>query len=1503
MENKVMQNKTFRLFVSSTFSDFNQERRLLQTYVFPYIKQYCIDLNKGYTFQPIDLRWGVSNEAQLDQKALELCIEEVQSSKAQPHPNFLIMASDRYGWVPLPYAIKQSEFETILEQIENSEDKELLTSWYKLDLNQLPASYIISERSGEYEEYSNWEVVEIKLRNILQDAVHKTNLAHEQKEKYFTSATEHETIDGIFKYKTHTSHQEKLKKDNDSYDLIDDENIYGYIRNIKSIEDNSFYNNFKDTNNKEADEFKDRLKEAIKKDNILETTASLTNLSKDEINGSLNYTYEAIENEEDSQFVKTMIKFLQQTIDDFQAEDNYTTEQLEAYEQERFKNDELKLFIGREKPLKAIQDYINNDNNQALVIYGQSGLGKSALMAKAIEQTRKEKVFRFVGSTPSLNSSIDLLISILKEFGIEEEIKQIKDESGQEKPEDIKEFYARISSHILNIKKECVIFIDAVDQLSNEDGFIWLPSQLPSNLKIVISALEDENYQDDSQYFTSLQNKTSNLYKLEAFEDSKDLVESILKEYDRTIQPHQLTYLQDIYKDINTPLYLTIAAQEMRHWSSEDNTQDKDTNGQDLAPTQKLIINEYIENLNELYHHDKEFVKRVLSYLYLTKGLSESELIEIISTDVDFIEKLAPSTYHNNITKQLPIVIWARLHTQLKEFLKVEKQDNVDTLQFFHREFNDAILSQDDMQQTHEELILLLQKLITHYQDDEFESNRWGKIYIELISEYSINYEFKKDIYFKLEEYGSFIISLKEYINKELAEKDNCVQYKNQEQSLAFIMRINLSTKLRELLKTNDRYPQGIINISTINVLKDFLNDYQEEFNFNSWNELYIKLISEYKLQYNLIDTMNLKFKEHEKFSATINDIYMINKCNYIIERNNSNVKFIYLQILKYSSNVKYKQNKSFNMSTAFGYIYALSLHNMADFFRRQLNYIMAIEYGEKTLLVRDDMIINIEKYIGERQEDMLNEILKLKQTTMNNLVLSYTGLGQIEDAERIIQSSLKFIKEKYIGNPDFWAISYTQYLNVTAQNYIKNNNLQKSIIMQNESLGIAKLNFKNSRTREWGDKYVLTLMNISQVYFSNNQYILSKKYGHMAVNISESIFKNEEDSESLAQFLDALHSLRITYQTLEYDSEEDFIHNTNTYKILCHNIINIHSSNNIYDNRLYQTKSRLDSISSYLPNLDTKNDMNKEKCNIVLHNGLQYKEIVSPYTGRIWLDRNIGAINSMRYAGDADSFGDYYQWGRDSDGHEYEESEEFIIKDDFLPDGDWTKEDNEGLDRSLFWSDISGEGICPEGFRVPTEDELLTEVKASGWQDNIDIMNDFLKLPSAGYRSSINGKIINMGGYIWSSNDAISLTFITSKIYTYKYKRIDGVPIRCIKDNCEEITLEEELLVKKRYSETFDTLLNIAKLIAILDSSKEITLQILYRSLEYIELSEKLRDIFIHVFDEDTIVNLDEVAVNKESLQFILLLPSIPYSRDIDGLINQLKEFFGDEKILNIRK
>ncbi|MEA2017525.1 MAG: DUF4062 domain-containing protein, partial [Campylobacterota bacterium] len=116
-------SKTFRLFISSTFSDFQVERETLQTKVFPEMKEYCS--TKGYTFQPIDLRWGVSSEAQLDQKAFDMCIKEVQSCKIHDYPNFLIMLGDRYGWIPLQNIIEKDEFELITKDM-IVEDKELI---------------------------------------------------------------------------------------------------------------------------------------------------------------------------------------------------------------------------------------------------------------------------------------------------------------------------------------------------------------------------------------------------------------------------------------------------------------------------------------------------------------------------------------------------------------------------------------------------------------------------------------------------------------------------------------------------------------------------------------------------------------------------------------------------------------------------------------------------------------------------------------------------------------------------------------------------------------------------------------------------------------------------------------------------------------------------------------------------------------------------------------------------------------------------------------------------------------------------------------------------------------------------------------------------------------------------------------------------------------------------------------------------------------------------------
>ena len=97
-------SRTFRVFVSSTFSDLKEERNALQEKVFPRLR----DLAAAHScrFQVIDLRWGVSEEASLDQQAMNICLGEIERcQKVSPRPNFIVLLGDRYGWCPPPSQI------------------------------------------------------------------------------------------------------------------------------------------------------------------------------------------------------------------------------------------------------------------------------------------------------------------------------------------------------------------------------------------------------------------------------------------------------------------------------------------------------------------------------------------------------------------------------------------------------------------------------------------------------------------------------------------------------------------------------------------------------------------------------------------------------------------------------------------------------------------------------------------------------------------------------------------------------------------------------------------------------------------------------------------------------------------------------------------------------------------------------------------------------------------------------------------------------------------------------------------------------------------------------------------------------------------------------------------------------------------------------------------------------------------------------------------------------
>ena len=187
------------------------------------------------------------------------------------------------------------------------------------------------------------------------------------------------------------------------------------------------------------------------------------------------------------------------------------------------------------------------------------------------------------------------------------------------------------------------------------------------------------------------------------------------------------------------------------------------------------------------------------------------------------------------------------------------------------------------------------------------------------------------------------------------------------------------------------------------------------------------------------------------------------------------------------------------------------------------------------------------------------------------------------------------------------------------------------------------------------------------------------------------------------------------------------------------------------------------------------------------------YQEVTSS-TGQIWLDRNLGATQVATSSTDAASYGDLYQWGRNTDGHQIRtsttaagpvasgsEGANFIKS-----SGDWL---NPRDDARWNGSTKGTHDPCPSGYRVPTETELTAERGIWNTNNALGAFNSALKLPVAGYRNYRTGALANVGshGYYWSSTvsgtTACFLRFSSSNATMGASNRAYGFSVRCIKE------------------------------------------------------------------------------------------------------------------------
>jgi uncharacterized protein (TIGR02145 family) len=188
---------------------------------------------------------------------------------------------------------------------------------------------------------------------------------------------------------------------------------------------------------------------------------------------------------------------------------------------------------------------------------------------------------------------------------------------------------------------------------------------------------------------------------------------------------------------------------------------------------------------------------------------------------------------------------------------------------------------------------------------------------------------------------------------------------------------------------------------------------------------------------------------------------------------------------------------------------------------------------------------------------------------------------------------------------------------------------------------------------------------------------------------------------------------------------------------------------------------------------------------------------VTNPATGKIWMDRNLGASQVATSRTDAASYGYLYQWGRAADGHQIRTSSVTTTLSSTDTPGhgnfisapnlpyDWRSPQNTNL-----WQGVNGvNNPCPTGFRIPTEAELDAERASWSSQDAAGAYASPLKITVAGGRKSSGGGLGDEGsiGRYWSStidgtNSRLLLIQSSSTFTAFTY-RAAGYSVRCIKD------------------------------------------------------------------------------------------------------------------------
>ena len=336
-------------------------------------------------------------------------------------------------------------------------------------------------------------------------------------------------------------------------------------------------------------------------------------------------------------------------------------------------------FVGQEGLLGNIKNFLKDpkQSSKPFVIYGVTGAGKTALMAK-LGQLMKEwftsdciVVQRVLGSTTDssgiYNTVTSITIQICLAYGLPVPNVNQNFNTLYNTLHTFRKTIAQVSQEFAFIRP-LFILLDGIDHLQPHDESLralWALKDLPPNVHIVVSTVPHIGKINLIGAMQTLVTDACCEITTLSEEESKQVIKGIVEAQGRTLTEAQVLKIYSEYKENAQPLTLVVFTHQALEWTSS-------MAGIELALAHDAK-DQFSKKLDDLENrYGPNLVTMFASYVTcVSVGIQERELLDLLSMNTDVLDEVHSGQQDapENVL-QVPPGLLSRIKYELTNYLE-----------------------------------------------------------------------------------------------------------------------------------------------------------------------------------------------------------------------------------------------------------------------------------------------------------------------------------------------------------------------------------------------------------------------------------------------------------------------------------------------------------------------------------------------------------------------------------------------------------------------------------------------------------------------------------------------------------------------------------------------------------------------------------------------------------------------------------------------------------------